>query len=581
MKALRIIIKKNCLLALVLLFVIMTIWIGTVPYEPMEWDLADATTNVIWVEEYSNGVYEIPYEEWNYGMTQSSVVEHNGQYVVVNEKGPGFVWMLVPFHVLGLEFLFGSLMVALALFSTYMLGLRLSNWKVGFFAAVIVLVNLSVLAMWHRYYWTDAATMHLLILSIWLLVESNYWFNGKSLDPKNRNEGSKKEIYSSFGFAFLSGLAFTASVSTRYPVALVIIAMFVYILLFYLIRAWPNLRKLDIKEALKNGRGLIILVFFTIGMLCILVPLMQYNTEYFGGPFNSGYDATALTNFNETSGAIPRDQSGNWFENFGQGITTSLDNAITLTPILILRMPALVLAPLGIWLLRKKKITLSLLLPWILIAFHTYLSLSFVDMYANPNIYFDVVWEPRYFMPTIPAIAILGALGIEFIAFELVPKLLDKTKQKNSKRKMIGIVIALLLLAIIALPGIVPAFEHFKDPSARRPHHPQPIGVQRVTTDQLIRKPDTYVQNFVLVDRAAVVEQIQDGWRIRSPKAHEPGNVTIRLTEWPFDEVSHFDIGDEVDVQGLFLRARKPGSPDPYFISVKWDTKDFIRLSKG
>jgi hypothetical protein len=580
MNVLRFITKRNCLLGLAILFILMSIWIASVPYEPMEWDLADATTNVIWVEKYSNGVYEIPYEEWDYGMTQSSVVEHNGQYVVVNEKGPGFVWMLVPFHVLGLEFLFGPVMVAIAVFSTFMLGFRLSNWKVGFMAAVIVLVNLSVIAMWHRYYWTDAATMHLLVLSIWLLIESNYWFNGKNLDPKNQNETEKKDILLSFGLAFLSGLTFSASVSTRHPVALVIIAMFLYIFVFYLIRSWPELRNKDIKGALNKGRGLIFLLFFTIGMMCILVPLMQYNTEYFGGPFNSGYDATPLTEFNETSGATPRNQTGNWFDTFGQGISNTLDNTIKLIPILILRMPALVLAPLGIWLLRKKKIVLALLLPWIFIAFYTYLSLSFVDKYANPRIYFDVIWEPRYFMPTIPAIAILGAIGIEFIAFQFWPKLLNGIKQNNTKRKMIGIVIALLILAVIALPGIVPAADHFKDPGAQRPHHPKPVGVQRIITDQLIREPERYVQNFVLVERAEIVGEIREGWKIRSPDSREPGNVTVRLVEWPPSEVPLFNIGNEVDVQGLFQKARNPESPDPYFINVKWDTKDFIRLSK-
>jgi hypothetical protein len=89
------------------------------------------------------------------------------------------------------------------------------------------------------------------------------------------------------------------------------------------------------------------------------------------------------------------------------------------------------------------------------------------------------------------------------------------------------------------------------------------------------------VQNFVLVERAEIVGDIKDGWKIRSPGSREPGNVTVRLVQWPPGEVPHFKIGDEVDVQGLFLKARDPDSPDPFFINVKWDTKDFIRLSKG
>ena len=183
-------------------------------------------------------------------------------------------------------------------------------------------------------------------------------------------------------------------------------------------------------------------------------------------------------------------------------------------------------------------------------------------------------------MPTIPAIAILGAVGIEYIAFELGPKLVKRAKRGNSKNELISIVIVLLILVVIAIPGIVPAAEHFEDPSARQPHHPQPIGVKRVTTDDLLREPGTYVQNFVRVERAEVVEEMRDGWKIRSLDARKPGNVTVRLPEWPPDEVPNINVGDEVDVQGLFLKARNPDSPDPFFINVKWDTKDFIRLSK-
>jgi hypothetical protein len=482
MNPLSLISKKNCLIALALMFFAMALWIGSVPYMPMEWDLADATTNVIWVDEYSKGVYEIPFEEWDYPMTQSVVVEHEGQFVVVNEKGPGFVAMLVPFHIAGLEFLFGPIMAGIAVFSTYMLGMRLFGWKVGFISAIIILTNLSLIVMWHRYYWTDAATMHLLVFAMWLFVEAIYRFNGGSLNPKNSNKPTKNETLLALGFAFLSGIAFGVSISTRYPVALIIIAPLVYIILFYFIRAWPTLREKKIIEAVKNGRGLVVVVVFIIGLLCILVPLMQYNTEYFGGPFKSGYDATQLMKFNASEGAAPRDQSGNWFDSFGEGIVASIQNAIKLFPILILRMPALLLVPLGIWLLRKRKIVLLFLMIWILIAFHTYLSLSFVDRYADPRIYFDVVWEPRYFMPALPAVALLGALGVEFIAFKLAPRFLISGKDgkkggninsvdsKNSRHKLVSTIITILILTIIAFPGITPAAEHFKDPTSSPPH---------------------------------------------------------------------------------------------------------------
>lgn len=582
--------KRNCLIALMGLFFAMAIWIGSVPYEPMEWDLADATTNVIWTDLYSQVIYEIPFEEWDYPMTQSVVVEHEGQFVVVNEKGPGLVVMLVPFHVTALEFLFGPIMAGIAMLSTYMLGMRLFGWKAGFIAAVIVLTNLSVIVMWHRYYWTDAATMHLLVFAIWLFVEANYRFNGRSLDPRSSNKPSRNNILLALAIAFFSGIIFGASISTRYPVALVIFAPLIYILFFYTIRAWPKVREKKIIDAFKRGKGLIIVVIFIIGLLCILVPLMQYNTEYFGGPFKSGYDATTLMKFNASEGVTPRDQSGNWFESFGEGIETSLQNAVTLAPILILRMPALLLVPLGIFLLRKKKLILLFLLLWILIAFYTYLSLSFVDRYANPRIYFDVVWEPRYFMPALPAVALLGALGVEFIAFNIGPRILiqikdgkrggfkNPTDSQGSHRKLVGVIITLLLLFVIAFPGIVPAVENFKDPGKSPPHHPKPLKAIKVNTDQLITEPGRYVQRFVLVEAALVVEEIPNGLRIRSVDAKRPGNITVRLDGWPPERIPRLNVGDEVVVQGLFTKTKDPNQPVRFFINVKWKTEDYIKL---
>ena len=570
----------------------MAVWIGSVPYEPMDWDLADATTNVIWTDLYSQGIYEVPLDEWDHGMTQSVVVEHDGEFVVVNEKGPGFVWMLVPFHVAGCEFLFGPLMAGIAVFSTYILGMRLFGWRVGFIAAVIVLVNLSVIVMWHRYYWTDAATMHLLVLSLWLFVEANYRFNGGSLDPRDSKKVSRNGVITAFICSFLSGLAFAASISTRYPVALVILAPMTFILLFYLYRAWPMLRKGRIAEALRNGKGIALLLFFFLGLMCILVPLMQYNSEYFGGPLKSGYDANTLMEFNASAGAVPRNQSGNWFENIGERVITTLENTVALIPILILRMPALLLAPLGIWLLRKRRFILMFLVQWIFIAFYTYLSLSFVDRYADPRMYFDVVWEPRYFMPAIPAVALLGALGMDHLSFHLVPRLLNRAENKKTvsvhqptdcrdiDRRLVGTIISLMLLALIALPGIVPAADNFRDPGMIRPHHPKPPGPIRVTTDGLLMEPDEFVQRFVLVDEAQIVEVLPGGWRIRSIGSSNPGNVTVRLADWPLDEIPGFDAGDEVIVHGLFLKVEPPERPAQYFINVKWGTKDYIRLAR-
>ncbi|MFQ6060378.1 MAG: hypothetical protein ACE5KV_03650, partial [Thermoplasmata archaeon] len=104
--------ERNCLILLFILFLVLSFLIALIPYNP-ETDVADATTNDIWIEHYPNGVYHIPFDDWDYGPTQSVVVLYEGEYVVVNEKGPGHALMMVPFHLIDADFLFGPLMVAL------------------------------------------------------------------------------------------------------------------------------------------------------------------------------------------------------------------------------------------------------------------------------------------------------------------------------------------------------------------------------------------------------------------------------------------------------------------------------------
>ena len=123
--------EKNAIIVLASLFIIMSIAVTIVPYDPSI-DLADATTNDIWVQQYADGVHHIPYEDWTYGITQSVVVEYEGQYVVVNEKGPGHVAMMLPFYMAGIGGLFSILIMGLAILGTYMLGKRLFSWQVGF-----------------------------------------------------------------------------------------------------------------------------------------------------------------------------------------------------------------------------------------------------------------------------------------------------------------------------------------------------------------------------------------------------------------------------------------------------------------
>ena len=453
--------ERKCLLFLFALFIILSISIELIPYNPAI-DLADATTNDIWADYYARGVYSIPYSDWHFGQTQSVVVNHSGQYLVVNEKGPGHVMMMVPFHALGVGFLFEPMMIAFAVFSTYMLGKRLINWRVGFLASILVLTNVTVLVMWYRYYWTDASTMHMLILSFWLVIESNYWLNGKSLDPHNKNRASSRQLLIAVGLGVLAGLSFGLSVSTRYATALIIIALLSYILAFYLIRFWPSLKERRTLTGLKEARGILILVgTFMLGLTIVLVPLIQYNSEYFGAPFKSGYDATLIFQFqNNNESLTNRDTSGGWSADSGSMLSIAFSNFFALLPVLVSRMPGLILFPLAILFIRKKP-ALWFLPIWIVINFFTYLSISWVDMYAGmPS---ENLHEPRYWLPAVPPIAILAGLALDRLIPWAIEKINSKRDSNPRKIKLGRTVLTIAIVAIISLYGIIPAISYFAD----------------------------------------------------------------------------------------------------------------------
>ena len=464
--------KKNCFIFILVLFLIFSLIIAFIPYDP-EHDLADATTNAIWIEYYEQGIYHVPYDEWDYEPTQSVVVEYENDFVVVNEKGPGHVMLLLPFHILGIEFIFGPLMVAIAIFSIYILGKRLHSWKIGFLASVFFLVNSLVLVMWHRYYWTDASTVHMLLFSIWLLVESVYWFNGKSLDPERELEVNLKQRFVGIVLCFFSGLAFGVSVSTRYPTGLILIALGLFILLFYLMKVLPDLKKRKIGIAFRKSVGMWIFIgLLLLGLMVVLIPLMDYNSTYFGSPFSSGYDATSLldahaegfdpfagTDGPSEVGLNPRNTSTRWFGNFlsFDRISKSITNFFLLLPMFLFRMPYLIFVPFGFWYFRKKPAAFLLFLP-IVINFYTYLSVLAVDLYS---VHPEAVWEPRYLMPAVAGSALLGSIGIYAIAKWII----ENKKIFSNKSRIDRIAIAKnfvkIVVSIVLVIAVISAFIYF------------------------------------------------------------------------------------------------------------------------
>ncbi|WP_455392975.1 hypothetical protein [[Eubacterium] cellulosolvens] len=583
--------ERNVIIFIFILFIVMTIWVASVPYDPMKWDKADATTNVIWTDYYSQGIYEVPFSEWKHKPTQSVVVEHDGEYVVVNEKGPGHVIMILPFYMLGLEILFGPFMIGIAVLSTYMLGRRLMNWRVGAIAAILVMTNLTVIVMWHRFWWTDASTMHLLILSMWLLVEGNYRLNkNRSLlsEEEKNKKISLKTIILSLSLALGSGLALGASITTRYPIALVLFAPVLFLFVYYLKQNWQILRKRQFLRVIRESKYLyLLLLCFFIGIILIIIPLMSYNNEYFGGPFKSGYDATPVTEFRPDEGLAERNQSTSWASSTEGKLETILDNTYDLTPVFLNRMPYLLFLPFGIIVLRRSSY-LWLLLPWIIIIFLTYMSLSWVSMYAH---LIDVVHEPRYFMPALPAITLFAGVAIDKIAFRKSATVNNPGKNSKSPNLLAGAFVILIVFSLVFV-GIIPAANHFQDlrelgvngpsggPRDNAPG-PRPEEYIEVNTDQLLLEPKRFVETFVSVKGANItwLGAIENIFWIRSTNAKEPDAIQVHMVGFGQEELDKLRLGVLVDVKGFFQSEEIPNQPIRYYIGVKNGTLDSVELS--
>lgn len=568
--------ERNCMIVLASMFIIMSIAVASVPYDPST-DLADATTHVIWVEQYSHGIHHIPYENWTYGMTQSVVVEYQGQYVVVNEKGPGHTILMLPFYMSGLGLLFGPTMMLLAIIGTYMLAKRLFGWQVGFIAALFVLSNYTVTVMWHRYYWTDASTMHLLVFAFWLLVEGIYRFNGRSLDLKAEHSPTRNDRLWGLLFVALSGLFFGLSVSTRYPTGLVMFAFLAYMAGFYLLRAWPHIRrhKKDFRRIVKEGMPFFLMLgAFGLGLLVILAPLTAYNSKYFGGPFNSGYDATTLAEFRDNGELNIRNTTSVWTMNFGSYISVALGNLIQLMPTFLNRIVPLLFLPLGIYCLRSKKLELAVLLLWMGINSFTYLSLQWVDMYARSNL---VPWEPRYWMPSIPAVAIVAAVGVYRLANWYSRRHAKKHDWPAYERRAGKVILAGAVTGIILLGGLYPSYHYLQDPDLR--FGPQPQHPLNVTTDMLLTRPLNFLDKPVIVQNTIITQVGPDTISIRSWNSTNPGSITVRFIDWPSGELPIFNASQVVTVRGMFTQPpAPPGMPSQYLIGVKYDTEDFARV---
>ncbi|MFO7618472.1 MAG: hypothetical protein R6W91_02270, partial [Thermoplasmata archaeon] len=419
------------------------------------------------------------------------------------------------------------------------------------------------------------STMHLLVFSIWLFVEGIYRYNGRSLDPKTSIAAPAREKLLGIGLLALSGLAFGASVSTRYPTGLLVVIFPLYIFGFYLVKVWPHVREKNYLKAFKEGAPVHpLLGAFILGLLVALVPLMLYNSAYFGGPFNSGYDATSLMEFSRTGTLDMRNATAAWSGDIGSLAYTAYYNLFKLMPTFLSRMPVLLFLMPGIYCMRKRKLELAMLLAWASINAFTYLSLEWVTMYARPDL---VAWEPRYWMPSLPAIAIIGGFGILGVSGWMARKATERFNHTGSGIKSLKVIMSVAIVGVLVLWSVIPAAGYLQDPSSTEGSH-QPPQAMPVTTDQLLAFPDYYAGNAVNLNDAIIMGKSFQMFAVRSANATIQDTVSVLFVDWPVGTIPDYRIGQHVTIRGMFnQKPTPPGAPPIYNLVVKYGTQDFVR----
>jgi len=186
-------------------------------------------------------------------------------------------------------------------------------------------------------------------------------------------------------------------------------------------------------------------------------------------------------------------------------------------------------------------------------------------------------------MPSLPAIALFAGLGIDRLTRWVTGLDKPKNNKTRDKRKLGTFIITLIILGALILWCVLPAVNYFDNLGPGgvegRPRKP-PVGPIIVNTDRLINDPYRFQDEFVLVENAEVIDIDNSTFIIRSLDARLVEGVPVSLNSWPRDEIPDVYLRDRVEVVGLFVIRPVPDQTEEFYINIKYDTKDYIRVLK-
>jgi hypothetical protein len=177
----------------------------------------------------------------------------------------------------------------------------------------------------------------------------------------------------------------------------------------------------------------------------------------------------------------------------------------------------------------------------------------------------------------------LGAVGID----GLVKWRQDKPREivgnpKPVKRETRMIAGAFIIVCILLLLGLAPVSYYFMTDGAEgRPPGPGPgpgdMEIHVVTTDQLFTDFFEFDNKFVRVENAEIVNIDRGMPFIRSPDSQDNRGIPVQFRDWPPGTLPQFELGQTVEVQGLYMNIITPQGPMP-IINVKHGTEDYFTI---
>jgi hypothetical protein len=434
----------------------------------------------------------------------------DGKYYIVSEKAPGYSLFLVPFIHFGLGELVSVILLGLGTFSIYFLAKRLFNRFSASIASLLFVTNSIVVQNVFTTGMSDLCSTVLAIFGIFLFLENLL--------------GNKSVFYSIAG-----GLVLGCSVAVRYSSVLIVFAPFLFMLAI-VFQSKPYLPKF--KKTIKHA------IPFLIGLLIVGSAIAYYNYTLFGNVFSSGYSQGQLKIEDENSTASIEDK--NYLGNFdiGSGISTWPNKLF----FFLMLAPFVYLAPGGI-LWGRKKPEFYLLFIWMCSVFFLYMNVAWVASWPDLA---RSIEDMRYFLPGIPAAALLASINIKRI-FE---------------RKKI---LAFALVTIFIISGIGFGIFGITTQLNRQKMVPPPgTHIEKVTVAQLLASPLKYEDKIVVISNVSVIWTDGKIAKIKDSTSERNLNLVLLMLDRPPSLL----VGDTIDVSGIFKRSK---SNQDGSIDGEWD----------